>query len=37
MNGELPFTENYTNKNRLLTLELKDNIGFKHLYIYISK
>lgn len=35
--GKDPFIENYTKKNNLLTLELKGNTGFKHLYIYLSK
>jgi len=36
LNGEDPFKETYTSKNKLLKLELKNNIGFKHLYIYLT-
>ena len=36
LRGEEPFIETYTSKNKLLTLELKNNKGFKHLYIYLT-
>ena len=34
--GELPFIEKRT-KNNTLTLELKNNEGYKHLYIYLNR
>ena len=36
INGEDPFVEKYT-KDKSLTLDLKNNKGYKHLYIYLIK
>jgi len=36
IDGKDPFVEKIT-KNNSLTLELKNNVGYKHLYIYLAK